>query len=181
MLVNYIAVTLADHPQIQERLREEILEVNSNLDGQTLTNESLRELKYMDMVLSEALRICPITTQLRRRATKAYTLTNSRGASIQVQPGENVWIPSYTLTNDPKYFPEPQKFDPERFSDENKKNIPGGVYAPYGMGPRNCIGCRYANLEVKVTFFYLLQNFDLIKTEKKDGMNLILRRRATTF
>lgn len=180
VLVNYIAVTLADHPQIQERLREEILELNSKLDGQTLTNESLRELKYMDMVLSEALRICPITTQLRRRATKPYTLTNSQGATIQVQPGENVWMPSYTLTNDPQYFPEPQKFDPERFSDENKKTIPSGVYAPYGMGPRNCIGCQYVNLEVKVTFFYLLQNFDLIKIEKKDGMNLMLRRRATT-
>lgn len=49
-------------------------------------------------------------------------------------------FPIYGLHHDPEYFPEPNKFDPERFSDENKNSFPSGAYMPFGMGPRNCIG-----------------------------------------
>jgi cytochrome P450 family 9 len=55
-----------------------------------------------------------------------------------------VWIPIYALHHDPHYFPDPEKFDPERFSDENKQKMKNCTYMPFGSGPGNCIG-KYTN------------------------------------
>jgi cytochrome P450 family 9 len=70
------------------------------------------------------------------------------------------------IYSDPVYFPEPEKFDPERFSEENKHNIQEYTYMPFGVGPRNCIGSRFALMEVKSIFYYMLLNFKIVKTEK---------------
>lgn len=169
ILLNYITQTLADHPDIQKRLYDEMLIVNKQLNGASLTMDTLRNMKYMDMVLGEALRIQPIAPELKRRATKPYTLVNSNGASIQIQPGDVIWMPTNVIQNDPQYFSDPTRFDPERFSGENKRNIVSGAYAPYGMGPRDCIGCRYVDMEIKISYFYLLQRFELVRGEGVSG------------
>lgn len=62
------------------------------------------------------------------------------GTDVVVEKGTGILIPAYGLHNDPDYFPEPEKFDPDRFSDENRGRIPSHVYLPFGEGPRNCIG-----------------------------------------
>lgn len=165
ILLNFITQALADDVEIQQRLRDEMLTINEQLRGATLTMDTLRDMKYMDMVMSEALRMCPIAPQLRRRATKPFTLTNSNGAQIRVQPNEAIWMPTHVIQNDPKYYSQPDKFDPERFSDANKADILAGIYAPFGMGSRDCIGCRYVVMKVKIAYFYLLQTFDLIRGE----------------
>lgn len=87
---------------------------------------------------------------------------------------------------DETYFPEPQKFDPERFSDENKHNIKPGTYSPFGVGPRNCIGTkqiillsymrmvcgiivlgsRFALLEMKTLIFHILRDFKVAPNKK---------------
>lgn len=88
---------------------------------------------------------------------------------------------------DPKYFPNPERFDPERFNDENKKNIVQGSYMPFSIGPRNCVvnshkfsgiyfgiyfsknqlqGSRFALMFMKVSIYYLLLNFKLDMSEK---------------
>lgn len=60
---------------------------------------------------------------------------------------------------DEKYFPDPERFDPERFSDENKHSIQQGTYLPFGNGPRNCIGSRFALMQIKAILYNLLLNF----------------------
>lgn len=178
MLLNFIAQALVDNTDIQSRLRDEMVSIQKQLNGSELTAETLRDMKYSDMVISEALRMCPIAPQLRRRATKPYTITNSNGASIQVKPGEAIWMPIHIIQNDEQYYPNPMKFDPERFNDENKDSIRSGTYAPFGLGPRDCIGCRYSVMEAKITFFYLLQNFELLGSGKlpKAKNALVLRK-----
>lgn len=179
-ILNYITQTLADHPDIQTRLYNEIVTINKQLNGTSLTMETLRDMKYMDMMLSEALRIHPTAPELKRRATKPFTLINSNGARIEVQPGNVIWMPANALQNDPQYFIDPTKFDPERFNDENKNLIQSGTYAPFGLGSRDCIGCRYVVMEVKVSYFYLLQRFELVRGEQLSGQEkapLLLRRR----
>lgn len=59
---------------------------------------------------------------------------------LHLQKGDILWLPIFAMHRDPDYFPEPEKFDPERFSDENKDNIKPVSYIPFGSGPRNCIG-----------------------------------------
>jgi cytochrome P450 family 9 len=75
-------------------------------------------------------------------------------------------IPINAYHHDPNYFPEPEKFIPERFSEDNKGNIDPDTYLPFGIGPRNCIGSRFALMEVKTIFYYLLRNFSFEVTAK---------------
>jgi len=73
-----------------------------------------------------------------RKCVKTYTLPTE--PPFTLKPGDVVWMPIYALHHDPAYFPDPEKFDPERFSDENRGNIKNCTYLPFGSGPRNCIG-----------------------------------------
>lgn len=92
----------------------------------------------------------------------------------------NITIPVFGIQRDPKYFENPDKFDPERFSPENKDRVDPNTFMPFGMGPRYCLGSRYGLLTVKTIFFFLLQEFEIVPTEKtknplvisKDSMNL---------
>jgi len=72
----------------------------------------------------------------------------------------------YSIHRDPKYYPNPKKFDPERFSDENKDSINSAAYFPFGLGPRNCIGSRFALMESKAIIFYMLSAFRIEKSPK---------------
>lgn len=175
VIMTFLAQQLAQNTDIQNRVYDEFWKIQQNLEDQPLTYESLKEMKYMDMVISEGLRMCPIATELQRRATKRYTLEDNNGVKIPIKPGDAIWIPIYALQMDEKYFPNPMVFDPERFNDENKVKHISGSYAPFGMGPRDCIGCRYATIELKITFYYLLINFVIEngQSDLNDNVNLL--------
>jgi cytochrome P450 family 9 len=79
---------------------------------------------------------------------------------------DNIIIPIYSLHRDPQYYPDPDRFDPERFSDENKSKINPYTYLPFGTGARSCIGSRFALMETKVLFFHLLSNFEIVPVAK---------------
>lgn len=83
-----------------------------------------------------------------------------------IEKGRTCFIPIFAYHRDPNFFPDPMKFDPDRFSDENKHNIDPDTYLPFGIGPRNCIGSRFALMEVKTIFYYLLKNFSFEVTAK---------------
>lgn len=83
-----------------------------------------------------------------------------------IEKGKNFYIPIYGFHHDEKYFKNSDKFDPERFSDENKGNIDPDTYLPFGIGPRNCIGSRFALMEIKTIIYYLLLNFNFEATAK---------------
>jgi cytochrome P450 len=87
--------------------------------------------------IAESLRKYPPAGFTDRVCTKSFTLP---GTDVVIEKGITVMIPMYPLHRDPEYFPNPNKFDPERFSDENKKNIKPYTYLPFGSGPHNCIG-----------------------------------------
>lgn len=80
--------------------------------------------------------------------------------------GDLLSIPVYGIHRDEQYYPNPDKFDPERFSDENKDNIVPYTFLPFGAGPRNCIGSRFAILEAKALLYHLLLNFEIVSTAK---------------
>lgn len=163
-LLSFLAYELAVNREIQQKLHQEIDDL-FNKCGENIDYESLLKMKYLDMVVSETFRFWPPAMFTERQCNNTYTLTDGQ-ESVTLERDQSVWIPVYFLHHDPKYFPNPDKFDPERFSDENKNNIQPFTYLPFGLGPRNCLGSRFALLEIKVLVVQLLYKFELVVTEK---------------
>ncbi|CAH1395673.1 unnamed protein product [Nezara viridula] len=125
---------LAKHPGFQERARKEVLQVKAKY-GQ-LTFDSLKELKFLNNCIAETLRIFPSLAILNRECIKDYTLPDG----TVIEKGMNILIPTLSLHRDPKYFPDPLEFKPDRFENPPIR----GTYLPFGDGPRICIGKRFA-------------------------------------
>ncbi|XP_014488265.1 PREDICTED: uncharacterized protein LOC106751726 [Dinoponera quadriceps] len=163
----FLVHELAVHRDIQDRLYEEIERHLAEGNGE-ISYELMSKMTYLDMVVSEALRKYPPVPIIDRICVKSYKLSPSKPGckSVIIEPTSIIWIPAYALHHDPNYFPDPSKFDPERFSDENKDNIVPYTYMPFGLGPRMCIGNRFALMEVKLLVVHLLQKFIFKATEK---------------
>lgn len=140
-LICTTAYELLQNPEVQQRLYEEIKETEESLKGGQLTYDAVTRMKYMDMVVSESLRKWSLAAATDRVCSKDYTLTDDDGNTLfEFKVGDRVNIPISGLHLDEVYFPEPHKFNPERFSDENKDKLVPYTYLPFGAGPRNCIG-----------------------------------------
>lgn len=150
---------LTVHPDIQQRLR---LEIEKNFHN--LTYENVQNMKYLEMVTSEVLRKWPAMGFIDRKVTKPYTITAEK--PLHLEEGLICFIPMFAVQNDPKHFPDPTKFDPERFNDVNKPKINPYAYLPFGSGPRACIGVRFALLEAKLLICYVLKNFAIVPISK---------------
>uniref|UniRef100_A0A182MV04 Uncharacterized protein n=1 Tax=Anopheles culicifacies TaxID=139723 RepID=A0A182MV04_9DIPT len=153
-------------PVFPERLYEEIVEVDEKLNGKPLTYEAVQGMRYMDMVVSESLRLWPPAPMVDRYCNRDYTFDDGEGLRFKIEKGRSIMVPVAGIHCDPKYFPDPMRFDPERFSEENRHNINPGAYLPFGVGPRNCIGSRFALMEVKSVVYYLLKNFTFERCDK---------------
>ncbi|NXU73276.1 CP3A9 protein, partial [Oreotrochilus melanogaster] len=150
--LGYVAYELALHPDVQQKALEEIDSVLPN--KAPLTYEAIMQLEYLDMVLSETLRLYPIGGRIERTCKRDVEING-----VTIPKGMIVMIPAYTLHRSPEYWPNPEEFRPERFSKENKESIDPYTYLPFGAGPRNCIGMRFALLTLKVAIAILLQHF----------------------
>lgn len=179
--LSFALYELAVNEDVQARLFEEVREAEQSLDeGQTLSYEKLQSMPYLDMVVSETLRRWPIATLLNRECVRDYQYDDGRGVKFIIEKGAQIFIPVVGLHFDPKYYPNPERFDPERFSEENRKKIQTGTYLPFGAGPRNCIGSRFALMEAKVVLYYLLLHFHVIPCAKTQ-IPLKLKKSSTQF
>ncbi|CAH1400040.1 unnamed protein product [Nezara viridula] len=142
---------LAINQDIQTRVKKEIDETIERHGG--LTYQAVYEMEYLDMVISETMRKYPTLPFLMRCCSKSITTPNG----YKIEAGETVLIPVWSLHHDPEHYPNPEKFDPERFSAENKESIKPYTYLPFGEGPRMCIGMRFGQLQTKVGLIALLR------------------------
>ncbi|XP_068241539.1 cytochrome P450 3A24-like [Palaemon carinicauda] len=171
--LSFLSYCLALHPDIQQKCMQEIETVLERYEGE-ITYESLQEMTYLDMVFAETLRLYPPAPRVDRKVTKDFTLP---GTDFTLCKGQKVTIPIYSIHRDPQHYPNPEKFDPERFSPENKVSRSQMVYLPFGSGPRNCIGMRFALMEAKVAAVYLLQDFAFIPS-KKTQVPIVIEKRS---
>ncbi|XP_075557325.1 cytochrome P450 3A31-like isoform X2 [Dermacentor variabilis] len=156
----FTAYLLAKHQDVQGRLREEVLAVLKR-DG-SFTYDNAFGMKYMDQVISESLRyFSPVVGFTTRGCASDYVHKD-----ITIPAGTSIVIPNQQMSHDPAFWKKPQDFDPERFSPENKGQIDPTVYQPFGQGPRNCIGMRFAQLEMKLTMAKLLAKYKLHLDER---------------
>uniref|UniRef100_A0A1B0DEZ0 Uncharacterized protein n=1 Tax=Phlebotomus papatasi TaxID=29031 RepID=A0A1B0DEZ0_PHLPP len=161
----FTAHELAVNPEVQKKLLLEVDATRESLGGKPLTYEALQKMTYLDMVISESLRYWPPGVATDRKCVKPYRIKTDE-ISCDVKVGEAILIPIVSLHHDPKYFPNPSRFDPERFSEENKHKINPFAYLPFGVGPRNCIGSRFALMETKAIIYYILTKFTFEVSEK---------------
>lgn len=142
-LLAFVSHDMATNPAVQSKLIAEIDLVLANANG-TLTYTALQSMKYLDMVVSESLRKWPPAPITDRLCVKEYKYVEDGQTKWTIEKGQMLWIPIMGLHYDPKYFPNPHEYDPERFNEENVGNIVPGSYMPFGMGPRSCIGKLFA-------------------------------------
>ncbi|XP_069687375.1 cytochrome P450 9e2-like [Periplaneta americana] len=156
---------LACNPEVQQRLHEEIDSVTEKHNGD-ISFEALQEMTYLDMFIDESLRLYPQVSVLSKLCTKPHQLPLSDGKSFTVDVGTPVIIPVLAIHHDPKYYPDPKRFDPLRFTDEEKAKRPKCTYLPFGEGPRICLGRRFALLQNKACIANIIANYEVHKCEE---------------
>lgn len=163
--MSFMAYELVCNPDIQQKLYNEVVTINEELGGKKITYEKIQSMKYLDQTVCEALRKWPPAPITDRLCVKDYDLKLD-GKTLHMNANDVCFVPIWSFHRDPKYFPNPEKFEPERFSEENRGNIDPDTYLPFGVGPRNCIGSRFALMEMKTFFYYLLLNFSFEANSK---------------
>nr|CAH7754535.1 unnamed protein product [Callosobruchus chinensis] len=153
---------LAANQDIQDKLREEISNVLEKHGGE-MTYEAIMEMTYLDKIVHETLRKHPPVPGTPRVCTKRYQIP---GTDIFIEEGTRVNIPIHAIHRDPEFYPDPDKFDPERFNDENKSKRHPYAFMPFGEGPRICIGARFGLLQAKVGLTAIISKFVVTINEK---------------
>lgn len=141
---------LAAHPEIQERLREE---VDGVLGRTEPTPEDVGRLALLDRVVKESLRLRPPAIGVFFR----QALEDVEIGGWRLRRGALAGAYSWVTQRDPRWFPEPERFDPDRFLPERAGQLPLGSYFPFGAGPRMCIGLGMATLEMQTAVAAFLQ------------------------
>ncbi|KRT80206.1 cytochrome P450 [Oryctes borbonicus] len=171
--ITFAICEMSLNKEVQSKLRKEIdasIENNEEFSYYTLKNMS-----YLHKVVCETLRKYPVVPFLGRTCTRDYQIPHS---DVVIEKGAAILIPLLGIHNDPLYFPNPQKFDPERFSNENMAEKHPCTYLPFGDGQRHCIGKRMGLFVVKMALAHLIRNFEFEATE---GIQVPFKLSANTF
>uniref|UniRef100_A0A1I8P471 Cytochrome P450 n=1 Tax=Stomoxys calcitrans TaxID=35570 RepID=A0A1I8P471_STOCA len=153
--MSFCLYELALNPEVQEKLRQEIIDVLKKHQNQ-VSYECIKEMHYMDMVVAETLRKYSVTPHLVRTCVNDYQVPNT---NIVLEKGLRVILPVDAIHRDPDLYPDPEKFDPERFLPEEQAKRHPSSYLPFGDGPRNCIGMRFGKMQARVGLISLLRKF----------------------
>ncbi|XP_071646418.1 cytochrome P450 6a8-like [Temnothorax longispinosus] len=160
--ISHALYELALNQNIQDKLREEIDEVYTKHSGD-LIRDNIKAMDYLDKVFKETLRKYPPAPFLLRQSTSSYTFD---GVNVSIPEDQKVWIPTYAIQRDPSIYPKPDVFDPERFNEEAVQSRHPMTYLPFGDGPRNCIGSRFAIYQNKIGLIKILRNYKVETCEK---------------
>ena len=155
--LSFLLYHLALNPDVQDKLRTEIKEaVESNAKRKSLY-ELAQNMEYLDCVIKESQRLCPAVPQVNRECCEDYDLNG-----IHIPAGTEILIPIYVLHHDPDAWQDPEKFDPERFRGPAKDARHAFQFLPFGAGPRNCIGMRFALMELKMALVRILMKYKFV-------------------
>jgi len=178
---------IARHPAVEARLTEEI---DATLGGRPPSWDDLPRLAYTEAVIKESLRMYPPNWGTFPR----QAVTDVELGGYVLPKGCQVLVSPYVLQHDPRSFPDPKQFDPERFSPGRAESIPQFAYIPFGAGPRVCIGNTFAMMTMKLIVAAVLQQYrlrlapgqgeaevePLLVLRPKGGLNMNVSQRAIT-
>ena len=158
--MSYIFYELAMNQDYQDVLFEEV--ETARKDG-GLSFDAIQSLPYLDAVVHETLRRHPVVSALERPCSKEYKLP---GTDLVIRKGDLVRFNNMGICFDPEIFPNPEKWNPENFSKENRASRSPYSFLAFSLGPRNCIAMRFAFFEMKVAVSHLVTTFKILPTTK---------------
>jgi len=174
---------LSQHPDVERRLHEEI---DAVLGDRLPELADVPELRYAEMVLAEALRLYPPAWAIGRKAVGPFTL-----GEFEIPASSICIVSPYMMQRDARWFPDPEKFDPERWTPEAREARPKFSYFPFGGGARVCIGERFAWMEGVIVLAAIAQKWrfsleqgqhveplPLVTLRVKNGLRMIAERRV---
>lgn len=177
--ITYTLFLLGNNLEHQEKVHEELKEVFADSETPASIKE-LSQLKYLDRVIKETLRIFPSVPLISRQLEEDVKLDN-----YVLPKGVTIAMAIVLTHRNPKIWSDPMKFDPDRFLPENSKNRNPYAYIPFSAGPRNCIGQRFAQLEEKIVLTAILRKWRVKSVKTLDtfiyGGSLILRPNEEVF
>ncbi|KAH8236984.1 hypothetical protein KR038_001975 [Drosophila bunnanda] len=156
--MSYCLYELAQNQDIQDRMRNEINTVLEEHDGQ-LTYESIKAMRYLDQVISETLRLYTLVPHLERKALKDYVVPGN--SKFVIEKGTQILIPACAFHRDETLYPDPMRFDPDRFTPEKVAARDSVEWLPFGDGPRNCVGMRFGQMQVRIGLAQIISRFRL--------------------
>lgn len=154
--LSYVIYVLAKDQDVQEKVRREVIDAvgaNGELDYETV----MKKLKYTGQVVDETMRLYPPGLSfVTRQAKEEYIYNGTR-----FKAGTCFMVPQYYVQRDPRYWPDPLEFKPERFSPDNEGTFKKTAYTAFGVGPRQCVGTRMSMLEMRCVAAKILQKYRL--------------------
>jgi len=171
--LNWVWYLLAGHPDVEARVLEESRQVLPNVSA--VSAESLADMRYTQQALEETLRLYPPVWLFTRRAREDDVLE-----AFDVPTGTDIYLSPYILHRTADYWPDPDRFDPDRFADTGaaRNERP---YFPFSLGPRRCLGEYFSFLEMKVHLGLLLPRFRMIRVDDSEpGLELAVNLRSAS-
>ncbi|XP_054713200.1 cytochrome P450 4V2-like [Uloborus diversus] len=156
------------YPNAQVTVHKEIDDIFGSDTSRPITREDLTQMKYLECVIKEALRLYPAIPFISRELRKDIQVLG-----YKVPAGSACFIFPWMLHRDPVSFPDPERFDPDRFFPQNAVHRHPYAYVPFSAGPRNCIGQRFAIMEQKTVLANILRKFRVLSLDPRDKVNVI--------
>ncbi|KRT83099.1 cytochrome P450 [Oryctes borbonicus] len=164
--IGWILFMLGNHPQVQEKALQEVRSVLKGKEAPTTITE-LNELRYVDYVVKETLRLYPVVPFVTRTTTEDVEIDG-----YQIPAGAQAIVHIYGVHRDPDHYVDPEKFIPERFLPENAKARHPYSYIPFSAGPRNCLGMRFALLELRTIVASIVNKYKITSLHNPEEVKI---------
>jgi cytochrome P450 len=149
---------LGQHPEVQRRFHAEIDQV---LAGRQVTFDDIPKLEYTRRIISEVLRKYPLLILMRRARTDVDL------GGVHIRPGTEVALSQYALHHDPHLYPDPARFDPDRWLPDRAARLPRGAFIPFGAGSHHCPGYFFAETEAAIVAATVAARWQLVPVAGK--------------
>ncbi|KAI2474305.1 hypothetical protein C4B38_000372 [Diabrotica virgifera virgifera] len=182
-VISYTLYCLSLNKDAQDKIVQEQKLIFGDNKNRNVTMRDIQEMKYLELAFKESLRIYPPAPYVGRKADRDIIYTDGN----IIPKGAGILIPIYWTNRNPKYFPDPETYNPSRF--ENTTDTHPYAYIPFSAGPRNCIGQKYAWNLMKSVISTILRNYEMLPCghklelaaegalKSKNGIKVKLRKR----
>ncbi|KAF5289901.1 hypothetical protein FQA39_LY14963 [Lamprigera yunnana] len=156
-VLSFALYCLSNNPEVQRKVVEEMDAILGKNTQRPLRLQDIQSMKYLDAVIKESLRLYPPVPFIGRTVSEEFQFDGKT-----IPKGTSLLLNIYGIHHDPNVYPDPQSFKPERFMGADNASRPRYAFIPFSSGMRDCIGQKFAMLEVKSSVCVLLQHYEFL-------------------